>query len=287
VDVALASCRELPEPDSDEAPLLQALRAAGLSAEVLAWDDPKAPFARARFTCLRATWNYPEDPEGFLRWAERTASVSALHNPLSVVRWNLHKSYLLDLERAGVPVVPTLLVRRGSAATLASVVADRGWSDVVLKPAVSAASRGTLRAGPEDGEAHFRALVAQGDVLVQPYLRSVEDYGERALVWIDGKVTHAVRKSRRFLGDAESVSLAGPVPPDELELAARALAALPRELRNDSLLYARIDMARAPDGGPRVMELELIEPSLFFRESEEALDRFVARVCRLLEATKR
>jgi glutathione synthase/RimK-type ligase-like ATP-grasp enzyme len=179
-------------------------------------------------------------------------------------------------------VVPTLLARRGEAAPLARFVAHRGWRDVVLKPAVSAASRGTLRGSPEEGETHFRALAAEGDVLVQPYLASVEDYGERALVWIDGKVTHAVRKSRRFSGDIESVSPAGPLPPDEIELAERALGAIPGKLGLEGLLYARVDMARGPDGAPRVMELELIEPSLFFRESEEALTRFVDKVSRLV-----
>lgn len=278
MDVALASCRVLPEPDDDEGLLLRALRAAGLYAEVLAWDDPGAPFAEARVTLLRATWNYPDNPEGFLGWAERTARVSLLRNPLAIVRWNLHKSYLLDLERAGVPVVPTLLARRGEAAPLARLVEAPGWRDVVVKPAVSAASRKTLRASPGDAEAHFRALAREGDVLVQPYLPSVEGYGERALVWIDGRVTHAVRKSRRFAGDVESVAPAGPLPADEVELAERAIAAIPLDLRREALLYARVDMARDADGSPRVMELELIEPSLFFRESEEALARFVVSV---------
>jgi glutathione synthase/RimK-type ligase-like ATP-grasp enzyme len=287
VDVALASCRILPEPDGDEEPLVRALRAEGLSAEVLAWDDPGAPFAEARLTLLRATWNYPDDPEGFLGWAERTSRVSVLRNPLGIVRWNLHKSYLLDLERAGVPVVPTLLARRGEGAPLARLVEGRGWRDVVVKPAVSAASRKTLRAAPGDAEAHFRALVRGEDVLVQPYLPSVEGYGERALVWIDGRVTHAVRKSRRFAGDVESVASAGPIPADEVQLAERAIAAIPEGLRRDGLLYARVDMARDADGSPRVMELELIEPSLFFRESEEALARFVGRVVAALGVDER
>lgn len=280
IDVALASCRVLPEPDADRAPLLTSLRAAGLTVEVLAWDDPAADFASARLTLLRSTWNYSEHPADFLAWIDRVAAQSALWNQRHTVRWNAHKSYLLDLEARGVPVVPTHLVRRGATTTLAEVTRDRGWSDVVVKPAVSGGSRATVHvtAGARDrGEAHLRTLAAREDVLVQPYLTSVEGHGERAIVWIDGEPTHAVRKAPRFLGDAESVSAAVAIEADEADLARRAVAAAP-----GPLLYARVDVARDAGGAPRVMELELIEPSLFFPQAPAALVRYVAAVERCL-----
>jgi hypothetical protein len=283
MDVALATCRVLPEPDTDEAPALGALRAAGLHAEALAWDDPGADFSAARVTVLRATWNYPDDPRRFLAWVERTAAVTELWNPLTTVRWNLHKGYLLELERAGVPVVPTELIRRGEATALAEILAERGWSDAVIKPAVSNASRLTVRSGPETigaGEAHLRGLAAQEDVLVQPYVASVEGYGERSLVWIDGEITHAVRKSPRLVSQHEAVTGPLPVSAAEAEVAGAALAVALAAGRGDELLYARIDLAPGPDGTPQVMELELIEPSLFFPFSPAALDRFVRAVAR-------
>jgi glutathione synthase/RimK-type ligase-like ATP-grasp enzyme len=275
IDVALASCQVLPKPDRDEAPLLGALRAAGLRAEVLAWDDPAADFSSARLTLLRATWNYTERPERFGEWLRRTADESALWNPLHVVRWNLHKGYLLDLARAGVPVTPTHLVPRGSATRLADVAAERGWSDVVVKPAVSAGSRLTLRAGAdtERGEAHLRAIVDQKDALVQPYLPAVEGHGERALVFIDGELTHAVRKAPRFAGDAESVTGPLAVSAEEEELARAALAAAPAPV-----LYARVDVAPGIYGRPVLMEIELIEPSLFFARGPHAVGRLVAAI---------
>jgi len=279
-DVALASCRVLPEPDADLPLLLRALRAAGLSAEVLAWDDPGADFGEARLTLLRSTWNYAEHPAEFLAWIDRVAARSALWNGRDTVRWNVHKSYLLDLEARGVPVVPTQLVRRGATTTLDEVTRERGWSDFVVKPAVSGGSRATIRVTPgtrEKGEVHLRALVSREDVLLQPYLCSVEGHGERAIVWIDGEPTHAVRKAPRFLGDAESVSAAVPIEDDEADLARRAVAAAP-----GSLLYARVDVARDARGAPRVMELELIEPSLFFPQAPAALARYVAAVRKLL-----
>jgi hypothetical protein len=280
LDVALASCMRLPEPDPDEQPLLAALRAAGAGAQSVAWDDPHADFSAARLTLLRATWNYHERPAQFLDWIGRAAACTALWNGAEVVRWNAHKRYLLELERAGVPTVPTQLVARGEAALLGEILAARGWDEVVIKPAISAGSRATLRSGRAQlarGEAHLRALTLREDALVQPYLGSVDDYGERALVWIDGEVTHAVRKAPRFAGQAESVSIVPRPSLHERALAQRALAAAPAPL-----LYARVDVAPGPDGAPLLMELELIEPSLFFAQSPAALARFVAAVLRRL-----
>ena len=283
IDVALASCVELPEPDFDEAPLAAALGDAGLSWRVMGWDDPQADWTAARMTLLRATWNYPLAPDAFLAWAEATSEVSALWNPLAAVRWNLHKGYLLELERAGVAVAPTELVPRAAERRLAAVLAERGWDEVVIKPAVSAASYRTLRAGSESletGETHLSELAAHGDVLVQRYLPSVETYGERALIWIDGGLTHAVRKSPRFDGQDESISEAE-IAPAEAALAESAMAHVAGGL-GEPLMYGRIDLAPGPDGAPVVMELELIEPSLFFDRSASALELFVAAVRREL-----
>lgn len=276
MDVAIATCRVLPEPDPDAAPLARALADACVRAETVAWDDPEADWSRARLTVLRSTWNYPEDPSAFEAWVGRVECVSALWNPPAVVRWNLHKRYLVELAERGIPTVPTEVVERGSRATLAEIAARRGWDAVVVKPAVSAASFGTMRCdrnGLDAGEAHLRKFVAERDMLVQPYLRSVEGYGERALVWVDGEVTHAVRKSPRFAGEDESVSDAMAISAEEEDLARRAVEVVP-----ERLLYARIDVAPGPDGEPVVMELELMEPSLFFDQGPRALERFVAGI---------
>jgi O-ureido-D-serine cyclo-ligase len=280
VDIALVSCVQLPEPDADMAPLEAAVRAAGLSCAVVGWDDPSVDWSRFRLALLRATWNYPLALPAFLDWLARVDAVTRLWNPLALVRWNAHKGYLLELAARGIPVAPTELVRAGSTATLDEIMARRGWDEVVVKPAVSAGSFRTIRvgrgeadagrAGPAAGEAHLRRLAAERDALVQQYLPAVEGYGERALIWIDGALTHAVRKSPRFEGDAEQVSAAQSITPAEAALAERVLASI-----DMPKLYGRVDMAPGPDGQPMVMELELVEPSLFFRHSPEALARLV------------
>jgi len=276
MDVALATCRNLPEPDPDAEPLLEALARAGIEARFVAWED-ELDWSSAPLTLLRSTWNYPRHPEAFLAWAEHVAGVSDLWNPIGAVRWNLHKSYLLDLEKRGVPVAPTELVRCGESTTLRSILEARGWSEVVVKPAVSAASFRTerfARSAIDAGEAHLRSLVAERDSLVQGYLPSVEGYGERSLVWVEGELTHAVRKTPRFSGQDEAVGGDRvPIDPAEAALARKALAAAPAPL-----LYARIDMAPGPAGDPVLMELELIEPSLFFGQGPAALERIVGGV---------
>jgi hypothetical protein len=277
LDLALVSCRRLPEPDPDAEPLLQALAGAGIETEVLAWDDPDVDWSRPRLSVLRSTWNYPHSLEAFLDWAEKTSSVSGLWNPLHVVRWSAHKGYLLELEESGVPITPTALLRRGSRTTLEQVRRERGWTETVVKPAVSAASFKTLRVGPESsevGETHLRELLRDRDVLVQRYLPSVESYGERALIWIDGELTHAVRKSPRFDGEDESVST------DSVQIsdAEAALARQALRVVRGPLLYARVDLAPGPDGSPVLMELELVEPSLFFPQNPGALERFVSGI---------
>lgn len=256
--IAIATCVKLPEPDHDEAPLLAALKERGVHAETLAWDDPEAEPGRFDAVVIRSTWNYIHDLPAFLRWAERTARATKLFNPLEIVRWNTHKGYLREV---AVPSVPTVYADRGKAAP------DWSWTDVVIKPVVGAGSFATKRF--QDKRAARAFLAGQDrDMMIQPYLRSVEGHGERALIWIAGEVTHSVRKSPRFTGSDESVSEALPVSAEERAFAEKALAPFARRL-----LYARVDVAPADDGSLLLMELELVEPSLFLKQSPAALER--------------
>lgn len=274
--VLIATERRLPEPDPDEDLLMDALAESDLEPRLAAWDDPAVDWRAGRLTVIRSTWEYHHRRDRFVAWADRTAGQSQLWNPAPVLRWNSHKSYLLDLAGAGVPVIPTVLLRHGSTDSLAGIIAERRWPRVVVKPAVSASSYRTILAdesATDEGESHLRGILAERDALVQPYLQSVEDHGERAVIWIDGEFTHAVRKSPRFAADEESVSEALPVSDDERLVAEKALA-----LVKGPLLYARVDLARDADGSPQVMELELIEPSLYLLQSPGALSRLVSAI---------
>jgi hypothetical protein len=176
-------------------------------------------------------------------------------------------------------VVPTVLYARGDPCDVSALLAERSWDAAVIKPAVSAGSRETLKISAAEcplGQTHYDRLVAAEDVLIQAYQASVEDYGERSLVWLDGAFTHGIRKSPRWGGDDESISGPHPIPDDELALGNAALAPYGEEL-----LYARVDLARDASGTPQVMELELIEPSLFLLQGgEAALSRLADAIAR-------
>lgn len=275
MQLRIATCRELPEVDVDEQPLAEALARAGIDARLVAWDDPAADWDAPVPTILRSTWNYALAVDAFLAWAARASAAAPLVNPLDVVRDNVHKRYLLDLAARGVPVVPTTIARDATLDTIAA--------RIVIKPEVGAGSLGakTFRPGDEAAaRAHLAALTAHGAwALVQPYLASVEAYGERSIVFIDGELSHAIRKSPRFAGDSESVT--GPFPIADAERAVAEAALAPYRER---ILYGRVDLARDAHDEPVVMELELVEPSLFLARGEaaRAADRFVAGLRRRL-----
>lgn len=263
--IALATCLDIPEPDVDEPLMLDAFAKAGAEAKLLAWDDPNARFADYDLVILRSTWNYFEHLDAFLAWAGRTAR---LRNAPNVVRWNAVKTYLRELEARGIDIVPTQLVAKGEKAQLADVP----WRDVVVKPLVSAGSFCTERFAHDDprGQTFLDDLSRERDVMIQKWMPAVNDYGERSLVWIDGEITHAIRKSPRFAGGAESVSGEVPITAEERAFAERVIAAAQAK----ELLYGRVDVIR-DDETLRLMELELVEPSLFFKQCPRSLDRFV------------
>ena len=272
-DVVLVTASEMPKPDEESALIIAALAARGASAGIRAWDDD-VDWLRIPLVVCRSPWDYYYRVEAFLAWADMVASATRLENPAPVLRWNAHKSYLIDLADAGVPVVPTTLVPKGAGEeTLHSALADR--DDVVMKPAVSVGAIGALMAKASDPAAgdHLRRLAAEGDVLVQPFVSTIQHEGESSLLFFDGRPSHAVRKlpaagDYRVQDHHGGTVRSHTATEAELAVADAALAAAPGDTT-----YARIDLVATSDG-PCVMELELIEPELFLRFDEGAADRY-------------
>lgn len=270
--IRLLTTAPLPEADRDEGPLVDALRALGADVQVVPWRQAEPENDRSTLWVPRSTWDYHLDRDQFLRVVARLAAKNTLLNPLHLIRWNTSKTYLRDLRQNAVPIVPTAFLGRGEGLFFDEVVGRHGWSDVIVKPQVGAASFRTRRfAGAEMDAARqwVEAECRERAVLVQGYVPAVETTGERAIVVLGGEISHAVRKSRRLEGDHEHVSDAVAVEPDERVLVDVAL----RPYRQ-RLLYARVDVVRDPRGVPMIMELELVEPSLFLLEHPPALNRF-------------
>jgi hypothetical protein len=276
--VALATCAKLPEPDVDEAPLMSSLEVAGAKVRLLAWDDADSRPDTDELVVIRSTWNYYEHVEAFLGWVERTGRATRLLNPAPIVQANAKKTYLREVERRGIDVVPTEFLERGVAASIEGITRARGWDAIVIKPVVSAGSFLTQRFEAKqstEAQRFLEELTAKRDAMVQRWMPSVDTYGERSLVWIDGELSHAIRKSARFIGGSESVSAEVPISPEERAFAERVLSPIAKEL-----LYARVDVVRDEDGTVRLMELELIEPSLFLKQCPRALDRLTHAIVR-------
>lgn len=290
--VALVTCAQLPDLDPDDRLLLAPLAEAGFEVTVAVWDDPAVDWARFDLVVVRNTWDYPLRRDEFVAWAR---SVPALANPAEVIAWNTDKRYLRDLAAAGVPVVPTTWVAPGEAW---SPPADGEW---VVKPAVSIGSRDSgryvLPAQRDLAAAHVARLQAAGRLaMVQPYVPSVDSYGETGLIYLGGAYSHAIRKGPLLSGPdpalqgdggsalyvEEEITARTPTEAEQA-VAEATLRALPFDPAQ--LLYARVDLLDTPDG-PTLIELELTEPSLFVGTAPGAPERFAAAVARRLAARR-
>ena len=278
--IALVTARELPRPDGDLAVLAQAAAGRGWLCTTRPWDDPSEEWAGFDAVLVRSTWDYLGKLAEFRRWISDVGSTALLLNPPGTLHWNLHKGYLLELQALGVPVVPSVLLGPGERPDWHQAFERHG--ELVLKPAVSAGSFGTIRVATGDharANAH-RAEHVHRDMLLQPFLPSVVERGETNLVMIDGAFSHAVRKGARWSGDAEqSRGLVEPTA-EELDVARRVLD-VTKGLGHGIPAYARVDLALGRCGRPMLMELELVEPSLFLDRApwgaERLLDAVAAR----------
>ena len=282
--LALATCAELPELDPDDQLLRSALVARGIAVDAVVWDDPTVDWASYQHVVVRSTWDYTERQAQFVDWTRRVEQTSELLNPADVIAWNTDKTYLRDLEERGLPIVPTIWLdpeRNMSSRAINSRLPAFG--EFVIKPTVSAGSRDT---GRYDASAtqqrmlaitHAKNLMAVGrKVMLERYLRAVDTSGETGLVYLDGKFSHAVRKSALLSGPFREGDLEGALYRGEV-IAPREPTVAERELGDRvvtaladvfpalgrPLLYARIDVIPDDDGNPVILEVELTEPSLF------------------------
>lgn len=278
-DIALATCSLLPDLDADERLLIPALAACGVAAEPRVWDDPSVRWDAFRLVVIRSTWDYAERRDAFLEWC---AGVPTVLNSLPVITWNTDKTYLRALAACGVPTVPTTWI--GPESLSGDVVLPDG--DLVVKPAISSGAQNTSRYRPADHAAarrHVERLISDGrEVMVQPYVTSVDSAGETGLIYIDGRFSHAVRKGPLLrahgvatdrLWALEDITLRAPKT-TEHAVAEATLDALPWP--REALLYARVDLVRGSDGAPLLLELELAEPSLFLGLGVGAASRLAA-----------
>ena len=265
-DAILATCQELPEGDPDTALLAAHLGSAGLTVDIAVWSDPAVDWSEARTTLIRSTWDYHTRRDEFVAWAR---SVPRIQNPARLIEWNTDKRYLLDLPDP-IPIVPTRVLTDPTGAEIKQAVAITGWTDAVIKPAVGLDGHGVSLVDFET-EQHRR----QGAWLLQPLVQEASTEGEVSVIVIDGRSTHAVRRVPPSDDFRAQERLGGTVVKQELTDDLRTFAEAAVAWLEPLPLYARVDIVSC-QGEPSIMELELVEPSLFFQHGPAAMDALLA-----------
>lgn len=285
--LAFLSTEDLTDFVCDDALAAECFLSQGVEVDTLAWQSP-TDWAAYDAVLIRSTWDYQRHPEPFLQVLRTIDKQATLLNPVEVVQWNMHKRYLLELQAQGVPIVPTRLTRGLFPATLDRWRQDLDASELIVKPAIGASADDTFRLPKDLPEASLKEICdcfVDREALVQPFLQSIEQEGEFSLFFFAGALSHSIQKipkqgdfrvQEEHGGDIRAL----PYPDADLVQAAQAaVRCVPQPL-----LYARVDLVRDADGSPRLMELELIEPALYFRTDADSAQRFTQATLRWLQA---
>jgi len=290
-EICLVTCSRLPDLDDDDRLLIRPLAKLGWTVVPAVWDDPAVDWDRFDLTVIRSTWDYTDRRDAFVAWSR---SVPRLLNPAHIIEWNTDKRYLSELAAAGVPVVDTKFV-----AAVDDLELPRD-GEYVLKPSVGAGSLGADRYDASRSDASERAaqhatrLIGAGyTVMIQPFVRSIEEAGETSVMLVNTEFSHGIRKGL-MLGahtrdEVEGLYREEQIDPREpssaeLSLARQTINSLPFDPAE--LLYARVDMVPGTDGSPLLMELELTEPSMFMVTTPGSPDRFAAAIASRAETSR-
>ncbi|MDB4893234.1 MAG: hypothetical protein JWL61_5089 [Gemmatimonadetes bacterium] len=277
--IALATSAKVADLTDDDRLLVAALAASGVRSEPAIWNDDALDWEKYAAVVIRSTWDYHLHLDEFLAWLDRLESLDVrVVNAPSLLRWNAEKGYLRDLADRGIAIVPTRWVERGERSSLGDILRETGWSDVVVKPAVSVSAHQTWRMGAGEAGARaadFSSMVESGRVLVQPFLEAIQTEGEWSLLFYGGEYSHAVLKRPRR--DDFRVQQAHGGTSDVMEPSREVIDQARRvlEAAGQPSQYARVDGC-VVDGRFVLMELELIEPDLFLRAHPAAPARLAA-----------
>lgn len=268
--VALLTCKSLENFVTDETYLEKAIKDKGWSYDWIVWSEPVSDWNQYDVAIIRTTWDYYKEKEKFLQTLEQIEKSSCqLFNPFELVKWNSDKTYLMDLERWGVSTVPTEWVSEIDKDVLKNIFSKFAVDKIVVKPVVSAGAYKTYLISRED-ESSWEAVIEDlnGErLMIQPFLTSVAEEGEYSLHFFNNKLSHGILKKPKS-GDFRSQEEFGSfiqridVEKPMLEVAEKVLESIKK-----TTLYARVDLIRGSNGF-FLIELELIEPSLYFRYYE-------------------
>nr|WP_088330364.1 hypothetical protein [Lacimicrobium sp. SS2-24] len=265
--------------------LIEPMASQGWQVETVSWRTEHTDWRRFDAVILRSCWDYQQDPAAFMARLQEIARHTRVFNDLDTVRWNITKSYLRDIESAGIPIVPTYWPSHLNAGVVQQAMSHFNTPELIVKPLISASAEHTYRLHEQQIDACLRDIApvfSTRPLMLQPFIENVTEEGELSLFYFDGAFSHAIRKVPKhgdFRVQEEHGGALYSINPESrvLELAEKTLKAIPRRL-----LYARLDFIRYQQDYV-VMELELIEPSLYFNMDDDAAMRFVQAFKRMTE----
>ena len=275
--IAFTTSDEFPRLTDDDRLAIMALEKQGIQVESAIWTDPDVDWSSFSAVVIRSCWDYHLKPNDFLAWLEELEQRNVtLWNSPETVRWNLKKTYLDDLQQRGIPVLDSVWLTDSSKKDLNLIMRENGWDQVVVKPIISAAAKDTENIQLEeanDYQREFETLLKRGGVIVQDFAAEISTTGEWSLIFFNKEYSHSVLKKPQDGDFRVQVDFGGKVhsavAPDHLVRQAQKVV----NSIEDDLLYARVDGIER-NGILTLMELELIEPLLFFELNAEAPDRF-------------
>jgi len=286
--IALATSQEYSELSRDDKNVLNKLLDWGVDVEPIVWDTKDIAWNQYDAVFIRSCWDYHLRYDDFFKWIERLAQREvAIFNPPETLRWNSTKTYLKEMAEKGVDVIPTVWKTREDSIDLEQIIQENSWERAVVKPVVSANANETWISNADSPEENRQRIAAMfekhGTIMIQKYLEQIVKRGEWAFIFFDNVYSHSVLK-RPGQGDFRvqedhGGAIRSKKPPRHLiEQAQKVISQTP-----SGCLYARVDGVEV-NNKLWLMELELIEPSLYLKYHPKAPERFAEAILRRMNA---
>ncbi|SHM74085.1 ATP-grasp domain-containing protein [Flavobacterium xanthum] len=282
--IALLTCEKLPDLNPEDQKIIPALAQHNIESSAVIWNDKNINWTDYDYLIFRNTWDYFEKETEFKLWLDHIEKLGIKTlNPIEVIKLNIHKFYLRKMEQQGITILPTLFIDKTNHLDLVKRIPSH-WKKAVIKPAFSAGSYLTEVfevANSTKINQQYAAIALEKELLVQEFMPQIQTLGETSFIFFNKKFSHAVNK-KPVDGDFRVQSLFGGIytlvhPSQDMIQKAQKVV----DTFKEDLLYARVDGILI-DQELYLMEVECIEPDLYFNLSENSLDRFVASIVKLI-----
>lgn len=265
--------------------LQESLERKGLKVCKKNWNSNDFNWAKTKYAIFRSTWDYFDRFNEFFKWLNQTKEKTKFINSSEIILWNIDKHYLLDLEREGINIAPTIFIEKGNKIKIGDLFKETKWEEAVIKPAISGAARHTYRLKKNNYNKYndlLNELILEESFLFQEFLNNITTDGEISMIIIGGKYTHAVKKRAKHGDFRVQDDHGGTVEnynsnKQEILFAEKCIQLCPYKA-----VYARVDIIYDNNNKISLSELELIEPELWFRNNEESADLLAEEIFKLI-----